>query len=490
MFVQVAIFVVLLFLTRWLYKWMKSKKCTAPGPPGLPLFGNIFQLNAQFSFTQLEQWKEEYGDVYKLNLLLSEVVVINGETIYEALVIKGNDFGGRPKTGRLELINQYEDIVTRPADEKWKDLRKIAHAGLKQYGVGVSRIEEITMDEIMICIGRFDRTDAFDPFEDIYLTVANIALAMLTGETLEKTDPWLQRVMRSDKLTCKAYSTKTAYLDVLPWLRHIPHANGKLFNEAISENTGCIDNIIEKTKSTLDEKNIRGVFDLILMEQQTRKNSQNALSHNAVRGLFQNLIFAAMTTTSTALKAMTALLIDHPDIQQKLYDEIDRVIGDRPPELQDRYKMHYMEAFILESLRHTSFLPIAIPHETMNDVTLNGYFIPKGTQVWPNLFGLHHDERYYPEPWAFKPERFLDNNGEVIPVDQRKLLLPFGGGRRVCVGEQFARIRIFLFLSTVLQHYEILPEKPDCPPLFDPRKCVLGSVLKMEDYKLRMQKRK
>ncbi|CAH1779749.1 unnamed protein product, partial [Owenia fusiformis] len=111
-----------------------------------------------------------------------------------------------------------------------------------------------------------------------------------------------------------------------------------------------------------------------------------------------------------------------------------------------------VDAFILEINRYISIAPFTLRKST-KDSKLGDYFIPKDTQVWVNLFGVHHDERYFADPWAFKPERFLDENGDVIPVDQRKMLMPFGAGRRVCVGEQLARARLFLFFTAMLQKF-------------------------------------
>ncbi|CAH1793047.1 unnamed protein product [Owenia fusiformis] len=343
------------------------------------------------------------------------------------------------------------------------------------------------MDEIQDCVERFDREDPFDPYEDMYLTVANIALIVLSHQDrkgLARNVP-----LKVDGEAIRAFGIDCAYMDILPWTINIPHESGRFFKEAIVNMNTLKELCVEKTKKTFDGDNLRGVFDDIFKEQEKRKNTDQPLSDAAFKGISVNLIIAAIVTTSTALKSMIAYLLDYPDIQEKLHKEIDNAIGERIPTLDDRKRMPYMEAFILESLRYMSHIPIAIPHETMVDVTLNGYFIPKGTQVWTDLFSLHHDERYFPDPWTFKPDRFLDDAGELIPTDQRKLLMPFGAGRRVCVGEQMARVRIFLFMTTMLQRYEFLPEKPGCPPNYDPRDSIMGGVLKMKDYKIRVKKR-
>ncbi|CAH1793046.1 unnamed protein product [Owenia fusiformis] len=475
-------------LTKWIYDRLTRKRCTVPGPYGLPLIGNIHQIGKS-PFPLLEKWRKTYGDVYKINLAMSDVVVVHGEAIYEVLVTKGDDYAGRPPSERFRLINDYQDILSRSADAQLKDYRKIAHQGLRQYGTGFDRIEQISMDEIQDCVERFDRDDSFDPYEDMYLTVANIALIMLMGERFDKNDDMFKLTLKVDRDAVRVFGIDCAYMDILPWTINIPHESGRLLKEGLVNVNTLKELCFDKTKKTFDGDNIRGVFDAIFKEQERRKNTDQPLSDAAFKGISVNLILAAILTTSTALKSMIAYLLDYPDIQEKLHNEIDDAIGERIPTLDDRKRTPYMEAFILESLRYMSHIPFAIPHETMVDVTLKGYFIPKGTQVWTNLFSLHHDERYFPDPWTFKPDRFLDDAGELIPTDQRKLLMPFGAGRRVCVGEQMARVRIFLFMTTMLQRYEFLPEKPGCLPKYDPRDSILGAPMKMKDYKIRVKKR-
>ncbi|CAH1780132.1 unnamed protein product [Owenia fusiformis] len=479
---------IVLIVTRWIYKWISQKKCSAPGPPGLPVLGNILDLNSKFPFPQLDKWKNEYGDVYKLNLSLIETVVVHGEAVYDMFVTKGDAIAGRPKYGRLELMNHGEDIVTRSADDKWKAYRKIAHQGLRQYGCGIPHIEQICMEEVQDCIQRFDRTGPFNPYDDMYLTVANITLIMMTGERFDKNDPWLERTARIEKIGAQAFGIDGVYLDMFPWLRHIPHKRGDLFKNILQELQDYLGQLVARSKSSLDENNVRGMCDVILLEQERRKDTANAINDGTVKGICHNLIFGAIITTTTALNSMMAYLLDYPKVQEKLHEEIDRVIGTRLPTLDDRREMPYMEAFILESLRYMSHIP-TVPQETMRDTTLNGHFIPQGTQVWPNLFSLHHDERFFPDPWTFKPERFIDTEGKLVPADQRKHLMPFGAGIRVCVGEQMARVRMFIFLTTMLQHYTFLPGSPDNLPNYDPRKGIMGAVLKMEEYEVRLQKR-
>ena len=126
----------------------------------------------------------------------------------------------------------------------------------------------------------------------------------------------------------------------------------------------------------------------------------------------------------------------------------------------------------------------------MRTCKLGEFTIPKNTQVWTNLWSLHHDEDLWDEPFKFKPERFLNEDGEVLPVDHpnRKHLMPFGAGNRVCVGEVFAMSRMFLILTRILQNFTVLPETSiEAQPSCDPRAMEMGFLIMSPPFKVRME---
>jgi cytochrome P450 len=110
-------------------------------------------------------------------------------------------------------------------------------------------------------------------------------------------------------------------------------------------------------------------------------------------------------------------------------------------------------------------------------------------QVWVNLWALHHDEQFWEEPFKFRPERYLDAEGQLVPADHpnRRRTMPFGAGVRVCVGEVFAVSRMFLIVARILQNFSILPEtSPEQQPSCDPRDMKMGIALLPPEFKIRI----
>ncbi len=171
------------------------------------------------------------------------------------------------------------------------------------------------------------------------------------------------------------------------------------------------------------------------------------------------MFVAGIETTSTSLSYTLLYLSIFPDKQKKVQEEIDRIIGSRTVTLEDRKNMPYMEAMIQEMLRFSSLVPTGLIHKALTNVTLGEYQIPKNTWIIGYLHGIHHDPEIWGDPENFRPERFLNENNEVI---RHEALLPFSFGKRVCLGESLARDELFLFITGIFQAFTVTPD-PNSP---------------------------
>lgn len=123
--------------------------------------------------------------------------------------------------------------------------------------------------------------------------------------------------------------------------------------------------------------------------------------------------------------------------------------------------MPYTEATIMEVQRLSMVVPLAIPHMTSEKTVLQGYTIPKGTVVIPNLWSVHRDPAIWEKPDDFCPDRFLDDQGQLL---KRETFIPFGIGKRVCMGEQLAKMELFLMFVSLMQSFTFaLPEGSEKP---------------------------
>ncbi|KAF7476034.1 Hypothetical predicted protein [Marmota monax] len=215
--------------------------------------------------------------------------------------------------------------------------------------------------------------------------------------------------------------------------------------------------LLEKVKEheeSLDVNNPRDFIDYFLIKMETEKDNQELVFtyENLVITAF-DLWFASSETTSITLKYALLLLLKYPQVTAKLQEEIQRVIGKHnSPCMQDRSHMPYTNAVLHEIQRYINLSTIGIPHSVTCDVKFRNYLIPKGTAIWTSLTSVLYDNKEFPHPEMFDPHHFLDEHGKFKKSDY---FIPFSSGKRKCMGEALANMELFLFLTTILQHFHL-----------------------------------
>uniref|UniRef100_A0A8W7PWE0 Cytochrome P450 n=1 Tax=Anopheles coluzzii TaxID=1518534 RepID=A0A8W7PWE0_ANOCL len=156
-------------------------------------------------------------------------------------------------------------------------------------------------------------------------------------------------------------------------------------------------------------------------------------------------------TTSATLDLALMMMIVHPDVQDKVHREIDSQLEPNAiPHYDDRLKLPYVEAFLLEVQRFFSIVPVNGPRRAVADCTLGGYRVPKDTTVLMGLRNVHMDPDHWGDPEVFRPERFLNEQRQIVNTER---LLPFGQGKRRCLGETLARSCLFTFFVGVMKRF-------------------------------------
>lgn len=186
------------------------------------------------------------------------------------------------------------------------------------------------------------------------------------------------------------------------------------------------------------------------------------MTDKQVRDEAITLFLAGHETTANALTWTWYLLSQHPEAEAKFHEEIDRVLEGRTPTPEDFPRLTYTRQVLAESMR--IYPPVwAAGREAINDTQIGPYPVSKGTQVIVCTYATHHDPRWYPEPERFDPERFTEENSAARP---KFAYYPFGGGRRLCIGEHFAWMEGVLVLATLAQHWKFRMTGPR--PALDP----------------------
>ena len=311
-------------------------------------------------------------------------------------------------------------------------------------------------------IARFSSSNGkpFVPGLDITATLADIALVTLCGSDNVKN--YIDRSQFTSFLRlARKLSPTFCFNNVLDIFRPIGHIVETLNNIFVSADEKLLRSItkllfveLQNHRATFNKDNIRDIIDAMInakeeAEIEDNMNKTELLCDRNIVGAMADMFGAGITTTSSFIEWYLLYMIAYPDIQQKVHDELENVIGnDRYPTLKDRESLPYLQATILECLRLSSTVPLVIPHETIKNVKLNDYTIPSKTMIWINMWSVHHDEKLWPDPFTFRPERHLNSDGTVKSTSPN--LMPFSCGARVCVGETFAKSNMYIILSHLL----------------------------------------
>ncbi|XP_069461877.1 cytochrome P450 2K6-like isoform X3 [Ambystoma mexicanum] len=378
-----------------------------PGPRPLPLIGNLHILNPKKPYLTLIELSKTYGPVFSVQMGSRKAVVLAGyEAVKDALVNHAEEFGDR---ARIPMFQQMDKGNGQPLDNA------------------------IVMNA----------------------SVANIIVAILLGHRYDYQDPTFLRLLNLINENLRLLGSPMVSLyNAFPFIGFLPGEH-KTILKNVEEICSFTRTVFLESLGHLDDDHKRSFIDAFLVRQQKEKSNPDTYFHNNnLLTVVKNLFSAGMETTSTSLRWGLLLLMKYPEVQKKVQEEIERVLGSAQAQYDDRNKMPYTNAVIHEIQRFANILPISIPHETASDVTFKGYFIPKGTLIIPLLASVLQDEAHFAKPKEFYPEHFLDSEGQFV---KKEAFLPFSAGRRVCAGENLARMELFLFFTSLLQKFTFRP---------------------------------
>ena len=381
------------------------------------------------------------------------------------LITSGKEFGGRDNPYRISAVYKDTGISfnTTP-DLVWKTLRMTVQRHLKQFGEGMSKLEDIIVrvsDESMFSRFTSKINTPFAPKDIIYETALRTLIFVICGELSDEGFDQIISIMKeymSLARTCHPVTAPMSYqiLDACPWLRFLGVGPVNVIDKANIVKDRMWDVLDKTSRENPNDENILKVF---RDYQESDESSRCTLVDDDLKSACVAMLLAGTVTTTDTFDSFMNILAHHQNVQEAIIDEINEVTGGSPVELVHRSQMHYTRATLLETLRYTSVSALGLGRKTTATTQLQSYTIPEGSRLAVNYWQLHHDPEFWVDPDVFRPERFLDDQGEVVPVDHkyRRHLMPFGAGLRVCVAEPLAMSRLFLWISSLVQRFEVVP---------------------------------
>ncbi|XP_065820636.1 cytochrome P450 1D1 [Labrus bergylta] len=456
------------------YKYPQLNQTKYPPPPGptpWPLVGNLLQMGDQIHLS-LTRLRLQYGDVFQMRLGSLTVVVLSGySTIRQALVRQGEAFAGRPDLFTFSAVaNGTSMTFSEKYGPAWMLHKKLCKNALRSFsqaeprGSGAScLLEEHICAEAAEMVEVIQQQAAangdmigVDPVKALVTSVANVVCALCFGKRYDYNDKEFLTIVHINNEVLRIFAAGNL-ADFFPVFRYFPSPSLRKMVQHIRRMNGFMEQSIKEHINTFDKNCIRDITDALISLCEDREENKDTaiLSNSQIIHTVIDIFGAGFDTIIAGLQWSMLYLIKFPDVQARIHQEIDEYIGTaRLPLFSDKPKMPFTEAFIYEVFRHASYVPFTIPHCTTRNITLNGYFIPKDTCVFINQFQVNRDLDLWGDPDTFRPDRFLGSSGLLNKELAEKVLI-FGMGKRRCLGDKFARLEMFVFLTTLLHGLRI-----------------------------------
>ncbi|XP_006831232.1 PREDICTED: cytochrome P450 2C25-like isoform X1 [Chrysochloris asiatica] len=447
----------LLLFSLWRQSYGKGN--LPPGPTPLPIIGNILQLDMTNLSQSLRHFSKTYGPVFTLYFGMKPTVILYGyEAVKEALIDRGEEFSGRGHFPVAEKANKVQGVLFSNG-QTWKDIRRFSLMTLRNFGMGKRSIEERVQEEASSLVEELRKTKGApcDPTFILACAPCNVICSIVFQNRFDYTDKEFLNLMDRFNENMKILSS--------PWIRicnsfpvlldYFPGSHNKLLSNVAALENYVLEKIKEHQES-LDINNPRDFIDCFLTKMEEEKhNKECEFTISSLITTVHDLFGAGTETTSTTLRYGLLLLMKHPEVTAKVQEEINNVIGrHRSPCMKDRSNMPYMDAVVHEIQRFIDLIPLSLPHAVTRHIKFRNYLIPKGTTVLPSLTSVLHNGKEFHNPEKFDPSHFLDEKGNFKKSDY---FMPFSAGKRICVGEGLARMELFLFLTTILQKFNLKP---------------------------------
>jgi len=385
---------------------------------------------------------KEYGDIVPLRLMKFRILLLSRpDLIEDVLVTQSKNF---IKHFGLRLYKPLlgDGLVTAEGDH-WRRQRKLSAPAFQ--GGRIASYSRAMVNLTLAMLDNWQTGEVRDVHEDLSRLTMEIACVTLFGAEAGP-DPQVVGLALNDAMESLAARWKRS-LPVPSWL---PTRENRRFRRATRALDGIVGQIVGRKRDAEDGGGDDLLSSLLAAQDENGSAFTNAQLLDEVRTLF----LAGHETTALALTYSLHLLAENPAAQEKLGAELDAVLGGRPPTHADIERLPYTRNVVTESMR---VYPPAdfLGREAIVDCTVGGVQVPKGTNLFMSQWVMHHDARYFRDPWTFDPDRWTPEFERSLP---RFVYFPFGAGPRYCIGQTFATAEAVLGLAAICQRFRFAPD--------------------------------
>jgi cytochrome P450 len=414
-----------------------------PGPkPRFPI-GNM-PLASPDPLAVFQRWTREYGDIFYYRAAWIHVYFLNHPDLVEAVLVRNYQNFLKDHVVRKSRWFFGDGLLTNEGESWLRQRRLSAPAFHRERVASYAKIMTGYTGEMLVTWRDGETRDVHAEMMRLTLRIVVRALFNVEAEQIEAISAAMNILMNS---------TTGVRMLLPPVFRYLPTPKMIAFRRAVRKADETVYGIIARRREK-ETENETDSGDLLSMLMQARDEDGGRMTDKQLRDEVMTFLLAGHETTALALSWTWHLLGQNPEAEEKLHEELDRVLDGRVPEFSDLQKLPYTERVIKESMR--LYPPAWGVARTVNkEFELGGYRIPRGANVVMSTWVMHRDPRYFPEPEKFDPERWLPETAQKLP---KFAYFPFGGGPRQCIGAAFAMMEATILLATIAQRFQFCAE--------------------------------
>ncbi|KAH7920542.1 cytochrome P450 [Leucogyrophana mollusca] len=466
-----------------------------PGPRGLPLIGNVFDIDPVRPWLTYNVWAERYGDIVYSSILGQQFIVISSVKIARALFEQRSSiYSDRMNSTLYKLFGANFITGFLGYTDEWRLHQKLFHSTL--HPKATEKYEDMYMEGAReLVVGLLDGFMGATGELEGHLTMFSAALIMTITygyKVTSRDDPIVNRVQRLADIFLTEMSSERAMLfTVFPSLLHLPSwFPGMAFKGKIATTRKLAAEVKDVPFKFVKEQMAAGTHTRSMVSDllQSYEDAIDGELEHAIKDTAATVYLAGAETTSATVLTFILAMILYPEVQERARAEIDAVVGkDALPGFEHRSSLPYIEAILRETMRWYPAVPLGMPHATSTSDSYGGYYIPKGAVVMLNVWGMSRPS-LDPDAAHFDPDRHLLSNGQ-LSTDVNSAPV-FGLGRRACPGRFFAEGSMWAAIVTMLSTLRFSPEvdangkyaevksefKPGAAIRPEPFKCCITSI--------------
>ena len=414
-----------------------------PGPKGRLLTGNLFDYSSD-QLDYLTLCARRYGDVVRLRFVNVHSYLLNHPEYIEYVLARNNRNFIKSRGERHSLSFLGEGLLTSEGSF-WRRQRRLAQPAF--HHERIASYSEVIVQSAERTFSFWQDGETRDVHKEMGRLTLTIVAKTLFGALLA--DEEFEEVGEALAVIGQRFTGRGGVLFQIP--ERLPTPANLRFRQAVRRLDEIVYRIIrEGRRVSKEEARLRS--DLLSMLLRARdEETGKGMSDKQLRDEVMTILLAGHETTANALSWTFYLLDGHPNMEAKLLEELDEVLGRRLPTVGDLPRLRYTDAVIKEAMR--LYPPAwAFGREALKACEIAGYYVPAGTQLIMSQWVMHRDPRYYEAPDTFAPERWTEGLAARLP---RYAYFPFGGGPRLCIGQSFAKMEANLLLATIAQNFRL-----------------------------------